>query len=324
MGVADSPLQNENVVTQERMTCTNHGASNIQHGSVVCHDTAATDTNAARQIKKRSNGAVVPGSAVIDQHGIWGILEAPDRKSLKPGFSGSVIVSDLCNARVRVPATVDLPEGTPLVVATTWDAGGGVVSYQSYLEPVLHGGATPTGIFQAANPVAILREALTAGVADAITLAAVSVVPNRHQIGWQKEITIAGVNVADKIDKLILPSFGPGVVDHVLPQLLDVGIAGTVQIDVQHCTIASAPVNTSVFTTPPVIANNTGAGSILGLGCAENGDTDDYGLGSGTLAVYAALNKRQFISHALLTLTADYTSGNGQADLTVVVFGRWY
>lgn len=306
---------------QIEQPCINNSAAAIANGSVVARDESDASTARNERAIKRINSVISPASGNVGR--LWGILQTDDGRPLREGgYPGRIVERGLALARVRVPASTNLATGTQLVMATTWNAGSGVVDYYGYLEPVIHGGA----IWPAANPMAVLKEDLTASGSDTVQMAYVEVLGPHRPRPFAERYTFPGANTTGKLAVFLFPHLGPGVIEKVAAQLLTGGTGGDIVVDCKHKVIASTPVSTSVFTTPLKINNDATDGAIAGLGCDGNGDSDNGSLGTGgTAGVYAAVNKRQFITRGLTSLDVTYNNTPaGQSDLMVVVSGLYY
>lgn len=340
-------LVNEHVLPAQRRQGYNFGTANIAHASVVCRDLEQSVGGDVLQTARRQVlGVKYPTAANIGR--IAGIYSANDRKPLYAAGAGEVVEQGLVLARVYVPADVSLAAGTHLVVGSEWNATDDDVDfiktisatpYSGVLEPLVWATdddeETRATVYPAANPLAILREALTAGGAATIQTALVEVLPHAPM----PFNLLLGLDVPATLSRCILRARGPGVVTGVFAHILTGGTTqGGTLIDLKIQPVGEwngTPESKSVFQSGKTIFIphdvSDDHAPVFGCGCDLVGDIDpdddDSGLDWGTSELQglleAAETARQFPALAMLTLdlTVDATS---PANLVVGVEGLWY
>ena len=330
----------------------NFQTTSIVNGRIVCHDLAATDDSAVRQVQKRCIGIKYPDTANIFARA--GVLQTGHGGPCRTLTSGIVARSGLARAWVYVPASTvvadgQLVSGTLLNIASEWvDATdlpkfGRVIGsdvYYGILEPLIAPqdacAATTEGTYTVMDPpapAAMLLEALTPAAAATVQLAWVSLFPPR----LVPRTVTKHLSVIDGTDKVyhLCATSGPGMITRVTAQVIDSGgTSGGTEIDILICPRGEydgAAENKSVFEASETILiphdMSTTHVPVYGVGGTILGDTDpdndDSGVDYGTSARNGLLVERaERMFPAGCGIAADIAENSGDGaplDLSLTV-----
>lgn len=320
----DSPIQAQGYPPVRTVPGYNYGTSAITHGVCVALFDGSSQSTAMAKAIEQALGIEVPDATNCTK--IMGILEGGhDGRQVGAGETGRVVVAGLCQAKVRVPANTNLAIGTHLVPATVWDATNNVTIFGTStaaanagcLEPIVQASALQI----AANPIAVLAEALTATGSDTIQTAWVDVLPDHKPLPFQASHT--QLAIATLTDLLMHLCQGPAIIDRVTFQALDYGDTANTLADVEISPWGTATDQQSIYSVTPVLAHDASNGVIFGATVSLAGDTDtNVSLGTGGVAgTLKAANLRVCPSLAHVTLTIGQAASNG-VNLKTTIYGR--
>lgn len=336
LGVTESGLNDYQIpgTGQWDEPAPNYGTADIPDGTVVCRHAAVTDTTDASgtlQALKKGAGIIAP-TASANCLEFLGIARSKGSSGfIKAGRSGLLTRGGMVQARVRVPASTTLPIGTSLHAATTWDATNHKTLFATstaganpgVLEPLVYDSV----IYEYFNPIAILKQAYadTSG-SDSIQTLWVYVLPFHQPRPFMLNYISPTVIVADVLNILMSPTFGPGILDSLFAQMLIQGSAGSLAINAGFAALASTPDQRNLLSTAMSIVNDGTDGAVAGINADGAGDTDNGGLGTaGTKGVInATVTDRIFPNRGVINLSLDYTSGTADAGVTVLIRGRYF